>query len=108
MNRPRRIQPEEIINQVEEEWYLEKRTRCECCNYNQGNITKCIYCDMAICGGCLSDGMFCVRCLNNNNSIEACNDWVAARSKRVRWFKIDINTGDIIPVKKKWWMMCFY
>ena len=97
-----------ISRVYDNEWFLEKRTVCQSCNFNQGNITKCIYCDLAICGGCLSDGLFCVRCLNNNNSIEACNDWVAIKRHRVRWFKINTNTGDIIPVKKKWWMMCFY
>ena len=44
MNRPKRIHPEELIDPINEEgWYYEKRTTCECCNYNQGNITKCMY-----------------------------------------------------------------
>jgi hypothetical protein len=90
-------------------WYLDKRTMCQSCGYSQGNIAKCIYCDMEICAGCVSDGQFCVRCLNNDNSIDACNDWINTKKKtRVRWFKIDTNTGDIIPVKKRWWMKCFY
>lgn len=93
----------------DDEWYLDKRTTCQSCNFNQGNITKCVYCDMAVCSGCLSDGNFCIRCLNNNNSIEACKEWISIKRKqKIRWFKVDTNTGDIIPVRKKWWMICFY
>jgi hypothetical protein len=108
MNRPRKIQPEELIDTKHEQlWYYEKRTKCECCNYNLGNITKCIYCDMAICAGCLSDGQFCVMCVNNDNTLEACQDWLTQKNK-IRLIKIDTNTGDIIPIKKRWWMSCFY
>ena len=104
-NKMSRVRRPTLIH--DEEWYLEKRTRCQSCNFNEGNITKCIYCDMAVCASCLSDCQFCIRCLHNNNSIEACNDWLSQKNK-IRWFKIDTNTGDIIPIKKKWWMMCFY
>lgn len=79
---------------------------CESCSYHPP-ITRCFSCNILTCACCIVEGGICCRCLNNDNSIEACNDFIRNRTLKTRFFKVDLNTGYIIPIKKRRFC-CFY
>ena len=79
---------------------------CESCNY-YSPITRCYMCNILTCACCLVEGGICCRCLNDNNSIDACEEFIKNSKKKTRYFKVDLNTGYIVPIKKRW-LCCFY
>ena len=80
---------------------------CESCG-THNPITKCFHCSRFICANCITEASVCVWCLNDDNTIESLNNFVKNKCKKTIWFKIDTDSGFIIPVKKRWWWICFY
>lgn len=80
---------------------------CQSCG-THNPITKCFHCFKFICANCITEASVCVWCLNNDNMVESLENYVKNRAKKIIWFKIDTDSGYIIPVKKKWWWFCIY
>lgn len=85
---------------------MEKNHLCESCNYHPP-ITRCHACNILTCACCLVEGGICCRCLNDDNSLEACDEYIKNSLKKTRYFKVDLKTGYIVPIKKRWFC-CFY
>ncbi len=81
---------------------------CQSCNTHIP-ISRCHMCNILICACCIVEGGNCVNCFHDDNTIEALENYIFNKSKKkTRWFKVDIDSGMIVPVTRKKWWFCLY
>ena len=87
--------------------YINTQSICELCQWNKGCIMYCIMCNKAVCASCVSYGNSCISCINNNNTVETCKSWINTKSGKNIILKINPETGQVSPIRKRWFC-CIY